>query len=311
MEAIGGKMTVSVATFREPTKILVGIPALDEEVAIGSVALRSRKYAENVVVVDDCCTDNTAEIAILAGTEIIPHKTNEGKGAGIRDIFSHAREMNADIIVLIDGDGQHDPDDIPLLLEPLLNGRADMVIGSRFLARTKDHVPLYRRFGQEALTLATNLVAGIHVTDSQSGFRAFSKKAFDCFSFEHRGIEIESVMIIEAVRAGLRIVEVPVSVRYDVNGSSYHPVPHGLRVLSYVIGHPAAKRPLVFFGLAGAILLLAGIGSLYLAWGAFNNTGDIAIGYALACILFTILGTGSVFSAIYHFGEKRQQKSAQ
>jgi glycosyltransferase involved in cell wall biosynthesis len=216
-------------------RILVGIPALNEEIAIGSITLRSLKYSDSVVVIDDGSTDMTSEVAALAGASVIRHKKNEGKGTSIKDIFTYAKAIQADILVLIDGDGQHNPDDMPRLLDPLLVGEVDMVIGSRFLAGMTNKVPLYRRLGQEALTFATNITSGTRVTDTQSGFRAFSKKAFGCFTFNNNGMAIESEMIIEAARSGLNIKEVPIDVRYDVNGSSLHPVKHGFSVLSKII----------------------------------------------------------------------------
>jgi glycosyltransferase involved in cell wall biosynthesis len=216
-------------------KILVGIPALNEEIAIGSITLRSLKYADGVVVIDDGSTDRTAEIAALAGGTVIRHRKNQGKGSSIRDIFAYAQAIGADILVLIDGDGQHNPDEMPRLLEPLLKGEAEMIIGSRFLAGMKNKVPFYRRVGQEALTLATNIASGIKITDTQSGFRAFTKKAFSSFTFNNDGMAIESEMIVDAARTGLHIKEVPIDVRYDVNGSSLHPVKHGVTVLGKII----------------------------------------------------------------------------
>src|SRR5512133_2588974 len=113
--------------------IIAAIPALNEETAIGSVVLRTKKYVDDVYVIDDGSTDATSIIAKLAGAHVIRHETNLGKGIGIRDAFLKAREMDADILVCLDGDGQHNPDEIPRLLDPIKNDQADMVIGSRFL----------------------------------------------------------------------------------------------------------------------------------------------------------------------------------
>ncbi len=118
--------------------------------------------------------------------------------------------------MLIDGDGQHDPDEIPVLLAPILKGEADMVNGSRFLAQNGNHVPAYRRVGQEVLTMATNAGSHSNITDTQNGFRAFSKKTFNSFSFGQSGMAIESEMLMDASKAELRIKEVPIDVRYDV-----------------------------------------------------------------------------------------------
>ena len=137
----------------------------------------------------------------------------------LRDAFLRAREMNADILVCLDGDGQHNPDEIPRLLIPIKNGEADMVIGSRFLDIQSD-IPRYRRAGQKVLTSLTNTVSATKVTDSQSGFRAFSKKAIDSMSLEENGIGIESAMQRAADDSGLRITEVPITCRYDIEHAS-------------------------------------------------------------------------------------------
>ena len=192
---------------RSPNKpyVIVAIPAFNEEIAIGSVALRSKKYADEVIVVDDGSKDHTAEIASMAGVNVIPHLNNGGKGAAIKDAFAYAKKANADILVLIDGDGQHNPDEIPVLLAPILKGDADMVNGSRFLANAGNHVPKYRRLGQEVLTFATNAGTHSNITDTQNGFRAFSKKTFDCFSFSQNGMAIESEMLMDVANSEMRI----------------------------------------------------------------------------------------------------------
>lgn len=224
--------------------IIVAIPALNEEVAIGSVVLRSFKYARRVVVIDDGSSDLTAETARLAGADVLSHRANLGKGRCIKDAFEYARKCDADILILIDGDGQHTPEDIPKLVEPILNGEADLVNGSKFISgcKTVSKIPLYRRIGQEVLTLCTNVGMCRRITDTQNGFRAFSRKTFHCFSFAQRGMAIESEMLLDAARCGLRIKEVPIKVRYDVDGSTYNPLVHGISVLVIVLGLIVHKR---------------------------------------------------------------------
>ncbi len=229
------------AGYRAP-KVIVAIPAYNEEVAIGSIVLRTLKYADEVVVIDDGSADHTAEVARLAGARVLTHVKNEGKGAGIRDAFSYARHNGADILVLMDGDGQHDPDEIPLLIEPILDRGADFVNGSRHKAK-KNNAPAYRQLGQRILDGATNAGMGQKITDSQSGFRAFSSKTFGCFAFRQNGMGIESEMLLEAADAGLQVKEVPIRVRYDVEGSTYNPVVHGVSVLCSLIGELVRRGP--------------------------------------------------------------------
>ena len=153
--------------------VVVVIPCYNEVISIGSLVLRSQHYTDHIVVIDDGSNDKTTEVARLAGARVIRHKVNRGKGASIKTAFSYAKAAGADILVLLDGDGQHNPDEIPLLIEPILKGEADIVNGSRFLAKAEHNVPKYRRIGQEFLTFLTNSASRQKLTDSQNGFRAF------------------------------------------------------------------------------------------------------------------------------------------
>ncbi len=179
------------------------LPAYNEEVAIGSVVLRTKQYADRVIVVDDGSSDRTAEVARLAGAEVIRHQKNMGKGAALKTGFEALNDLQSEaylhisggmgpksgnesqnghgIIVTIDTDGQHDPADIPKLVEPILKGEADMVNGSRYLNGNKKDTPFYRRMGQKVLDAATNLDSGLSVTDTQSGFRAFSSQQISVY----------------------------------------------------------------------------------------------------------------------------------
>jgi glycosyltransferase involved in cell wall biosynthesis len=277
--------------------ILVGIPAYNEEVAIGSIVLRSLKHADKAVVIDDCSLDSTGEVAKLAGATVLAHQDKGGKGTGIKDIFCYAKSVGADVLVLLDGDGQHNPDEIPDVIEPILRGEADMVIGSRFLKKSSK-VPIYRRVGQEMLTIATNVTADTRITDSQSGFRAFSRKTFDCFTFHNQGMGIESEMLIEAANAGINIAEVNVNVRYDVDGSTYNPIVHGFSVMNYVIKLATRKKPILFFGLPGLLLLVVGLVSIFVALDTFNATRNVAVGYVMLFLLCIMAGMLSLINAL-------------
>jgi glycosyltransferase involved in cell wall biosynthesis len=278
-------------------RIIVAIPAYNEEVAIGSIILKARKHASGVIVIDDGSTDNTAEIAKLAGALVISHVQNEGKGTGIRDAFSFAKRAGADILVLIDGDGQHNPGEIPGLIEPILNDEADFVNGSRFIGKEAggNNVPLHRRLGQEVLTLATNAGTRKRVTDTQNGFRAFSKKTFDCFSFGEKGMAIESEMLIDASTAKMRLKEVPISVRYDVNGSTYNLFTHGFGVLNKVFHMVSKQRPILCYCLPGLVMVLLGAVFALMLMDGFNATHNLDVEYGLGSMLSIIPGV-AIFS---------------
>ncbi len=209
------------------------IPAYNEEVALGSIILRTLQYVDEVIIVNDGSDDKTVEVARLAGAEIINHATNLGKGEALKSGFSAIGD--ADVVVTIDGDGQHNPDEIPSLIKPIIEDGADLVNGSRYMNGPEENTPAYRRVGQQVLDNATNISAGIKVTDSQSGFRAFSPAACKVFRFYDTGFGIESEMLVDVAEAGLKIVEVPITVRYDVDGSTKNPVTHGVGVLLKII----------------------------------------------------------------------------
>ena len=265
------------------------LPAYNEEVSIGSVVLRTKQYADRVVVVDDGSSDHTAEVAALAGAEVIRHKVNQGKGAALRTGFA---TLNGDsVIVTIDTDGQHDPADIPRLVAPIFSGEADMVNGSRYINGNSKDTPLYRRLGQVILDKVTNLDSGLSVTDSQSGFRAFDPKTKSAFRFGQNGLAIESEMLADAARAGLRIQEVEIGVRYDVDGSSENPVAHGVRVLLKVLHDMELRRPLYYFTAPGMLMAGAGIlmGLDFLR--TFYHGGSLYYGPMLLMVLLTLVGS--------------------
>ena len=288
LSALAGSRTKRA---REGLATIVAIPAFNEEVAIGSIVLRLKKYADEVLVIDDGSRDRTAEVAKMASATVLSHPTNLGKGASIRDAFAYARLANADILVLIDGDGQHNPDEVPALIKPIVDNEADIVNGSRFLTKRAHKIPLYRRIGQEVLSFATNSGISQKITDSQNGFRAFSSRAFDCFSFRQTGMAIESEMLIDASDARMKIKEVPIDVRYDVpNASSFNPISHGFGVLEKVLGLISYRRPLTFFFLPGLGLMFLGDACALALFLIYNNTQTISVGFAIGTISFMLLG---------------------
>ncbi len=280
--------------------VMVGLPCYNEEVAIGSLVLRASQYADQVVVLDDGSTDKTAEIARFAGAHVLVHDANMGKGAALRDLFAYATQAGFDIIVIIDGDGQHNPDDIPKLVEPLLHDEADIVNGSRYLNGETGSTPRYRRFGQMILdrVVRFGLNGDVTITDTQSGFRAFSIKAAPFFKFNSDEMTIDSEMLMDAANAKLRIKEVAVGVRYDVGRSSKHPVSHGLQVLAGVLYSLEFKRPLLAFTVPGLILVAIAAGIAAFVIQAYYIVGHVVLGPTLLMLLLTVVGTFLVFTGI-------------
>jgi glycosyltransferase involved in cell wall biosynthesis len=292
--------SADVATDSARPTIMVGIPCHNEEVAIGSLVLRASQYADQVVVLDDGSTDKTAEVARLAGAQVLVHDVNVGKGAALRDLFAYATQSGFGIIVIIDGDGQHNPDDIPKLLDPLLRDEADVVNGSRYLNGEAGSTPRYRRFGQVILDRVIHL--GLHgdvtITDTQSGFRAFSIKTAPFFKFNTDKLTIDSEMLMDAANAQLRIKEVDVGVRYDVGRSSKHPVSHGLQVLTGVLRSIEFNRPLLAFTVPGLIMVAIAAGIAAFIIQAYFILGHVVLGPTLLMLLLTVVGTFLVFTGI-------------
>jgi glycosyltransferase involved in cell wall biosynthesis len=270
--------------------VIAVIPAFNEELAIGSIVIRTVPFVTKVVVVDDGSLDKTSYIAEHAGAEVIQLSKNHGKSHAVLRGFDRARQMNADCVVMLDGDGQHYPEDIPAVIAPVLRGDADLVIGSRFCAGITD-VPFHRRIGQKTLNIFTKFASSYKSTDSQSGFRALSQKALDSFLIEPAGYEIESVMISYLSDKGFRLTEVPISVKYSVpNKHKMNFMTHGLAILSNLIGVIGYRRPLISFGIPGVILLLIG---LYLGIWAFSEYTIYRVfpfSLVLSSSLFLIIG---------------------
>lgn len=211
-------------------KVIAAIPCLNEEQFIADIVRRAQKYVETVIVIDDGSTDKTAEAAQAAGAKVIRHRERQGAGAATRTAFQAAKSYNADILVTLDGDGQHNPDEIPRVLAPVLRGESDLVIGSRFLVPYSQNIPKYRKFGIDIITWLCNFGSKIKVSDSQSCFRAHSRRLLEAVSITENGFGFSTEVLIQARKKGFNIKEVPISCIYHSQGSTLNPISHGLSV---------------------------------------------------------------------------------
>ncbi len=214
--------------------VIAGIPAYNEEEYIADVVHKTLPHVDEVVAVDDGSTDNTAKVAEMAGATVVKNGTNQGVGRATQRCFEIAKQRNADVLITIDGDGQHNPGEIPRLLTAIFEGGADFVIGSRFLdGQVK--FPRYRKLGINIITFLYNFASKAKLTDSQSCYRAYSKRAISLLNIDEKGFPFSVELLVKARQKGLVITEVPISCTYHSNSHSLNPVVHGIRVALAVV----------------------------------------------------------------------------
>jgi glycosyltransferase involved in cell wall biosynthesis len=269
-------------------EIVVIIPAFNEERFIGTVVLKSRRYSKQVIVVDDGSKDDTARVAREAGARVMIHEHNQGKAAALNTAIQVARQLEPQVVVLVDGDGQHCAEEMYAVVDPILDGSADIAIGSRYI-NTGCPVPHGRMLGHRFLSCITHLVSGVNVIDSQSGFRALSPRAVEVVSLHSKGFTAEAEMQFIANKHNLVLLEVPVTINYS-DPPKRAAVVQGMAVLNGIMQLTHKYRPLLFFGLPGSIALLAGMG-----WGValinlYERTRTLEMGNALICGMLTIMG---------------------
>lgn len=277
-------------------KGVVVIPAYNEERLIGSVILRAKKLADTVIVVDDGSIDATAEIAEAAGAIVTRHARNLGKGAALNTAFQFARKLEPDLVITLDADGQHVPEEILALSEPILTGEADIVVGSRYLEKTS-RVPRHRIWGHRFFNIMTGQASGVSLSDSQSGFRAFSRRALEAITFKSNGFAVESEMQFLASERQLKIVEVPITIHY-YEKPKRSVMLHGLIVLNGVLHLVGQYRPLLFLGMTGLILILAGVGWAFVVIDIYRETQSIPLGYLFISTALSLGGLFSLFTGI-------------
>ena len=225
-----------------------------------------------------------------------------------KTLFAKARETDADCLVVLDSDGQHNAEDIPKMLEPIISGDADLVIGSRFVeGGGSEDMPAYRRLGIKVITAASNLSSDLSIQDTQSGFRAFSKRAIQRLRFDSEGMELSLEMLEDAHEKNLKIKEVPTLIRYDVpKGSNFTALSHGFTVLAWAMLSLSQKKPLLVLGLPGFGLFAAGAAMGLNAVNGISDSVDSLVGPGLTAVWIGVLGlammaTGFVLQSARNF----------
>ena len=282
-------------------KIIVGIPAFNEEKNIARIITRLNKITDSIVVCNDGSTDLTSEIAEKMGAVVINHEKNLGYGGAIRSIFLKSREMDGDVLVTFDADGQHRIEDIEHVLNPIINNQADLVIGSRFLDEKDQEVPQYRKMGIKVITKITNASLKQKLTDSQSGFRAYSKKVLNELNPSELGMGISTEILIKASSKNFKISEVPIKILYSGDTSTHNPVSHGSSVILSTIKFTSIHNPLKFYGIPGIAFLIIGLG--FVAWTVqiYTQSQEIITNVSLIGIGSIVLGAVLLMTAVILF----------
>ena len=278
-------------------KITVGLPAYNEEKNIAKIIVKLKKVADQIIVCDDGSTDLTSRIAESLGAIIIKHPKNLGYGSAIRSIFLKAREINAEVLVTIDADGQHKIEDIENVVKPVADGRADISIGSRFLDKD-DNAPKYRKLGINIITKVTNSSLSEKITDSQSGFRAYNNKVLQALTPSDSGMGISTEILIKSSNLGFKIAEVPTEILYDGDTSSQNPVSHGTGVLLSTLKYISIERPLRFYGIPSFILFTIGFVFTFLAAQYYAEVGRLNTNLTLIAAGTLVIGVILIVTAI-------------
>jgi len=278
-------------------KVIVGIPAFNEEKNIAVLLTKLKKITDWVIVCNDGSTDLTSEIAEELGATVINHEKNLGYGAAIRSIFLKSKNLDGDVLVTFDADGQHRIEDIDKVITPIINGESDLVIGSRFLDESEKEIPQHRKVGIKVITKVTNATIKKHLTDSQSGFRAYSKKVINELKPSELGMGISTEILIKASAKNFRISEVPIKIIYEGDTSTHNPVSHGSSVLFSTIKFTSIEHPLKFYGIPSVILFAIGLVLTYYSVEYYAEIGRlstnltlISAGVMLTAIVLSVAG---------------------
>ena len=271
-------------------KVIIGIPAFNEEKNIGAIVAKLKQKYEKILVCDDGSLDMTSTIASSMGAHVVKHEKNLGYGSAIKTIFQEAKKFEGDVLVTFDADGQHQISEIDSMLKPILENKADLVIGSRFLGKTQD-LPKYRKVGIKAITGLTNTVTNSKITYSQSGFRAYGKKALSEIIPTESGMGISTEILIKASKKQLKLAEVPITITYEDNTHSQKPISHGTSVIMSTVKHVAIERPLLYYGVTGMVFLILGL--IFGGWTMqiYSEERVVMTNIAIISIGGVILGT--------------------
>ncbi|MDS0284552.1 glycosyltransferase family 2 protein [Haloarcula onubensis] len=297
----------SWSTPSEGPRVVVGIPAYNAASSIASVVEQATAFADDVVVVDDGSADETAVRAREAGASVVVHELNRGYGGALKTLFRTADDRGAEHLVVIDADGQHDPADIPMLVESQERDGTDIVIGSRYVGERDTKIPFVRSVGLAVINGLTNVSMGKlrpsgFVHDTQSGYRAYSRRAVRSLAADPmigNNMGASTDILYHAHRARLSVGEIPTTIYYDVeNSSSQGSLSHGVDLLRNIAWTVEYGRPLLVVGAPGVVSTVMGIAVTVLLLTSYLDTGALAAHEILVSILFAVGGMLLCIAAI-------------
>jgi glycosyltransferase involved in cell wall biosynthesis len=294
---------------RVPTgpDLVVAIPAYNEAGTIEDVVTDARAFCDHVYVIDDGSDDETATRASAAGATVVEHRRNRGYGAALQTAFREAARLDPAHLAVVDGDGQHDPTDIPGLVERQNETDAEIVIGSRYGGRSRSSIPLYRRAGLLVINVLTNLCLGVvrkrsRIKDTQSGFRVYDNRAIgelaeSTVTDDGMGASID--ILYHAHRAGYEVVEETTEIDYDVDdANSINPVAHGMVLVQNLLRTIERERPMTVLGVPGFLVVLCGLGFGYWTASYYVETAVFPIGLATVATFLVLVGFLSSFTGL-------------
>ena len=266
--------------------ICVFIPTLNEERSIGEVIKGFRELGfEKLLVIDGRSSDRTVEIAKKAGATVIPQK-GKGKGMAIQQAFEMIQD---DIIVMMDGDGTYLPSEVDRLLDPILKGTADHVVGNRFADYAKGAFTMFNLQGNRMLNRLFGFAYGVQLEDILSGYRAFTKQAIKDMELNKAGFEIETEMTIESIKKELRVIEVPITYQARVKSvTKLNPLRDGIKIWNTLYSLVKTHNPMFYFGLIGACFIIVGtISGIIVIYDWFRNIEHIPLTVFTALMVIT------------------------
>jgi glycosyltransferase involved in cell wall biosynthesis len=286
-------MPIATSPMVEPS-VTVLIPCYNEELTIGKVVRDFRAELPNalICVFDNNSSDRTAEEALAAGATLLCER-RQGKGYVVQAMF---HRLDADVYVMVDGDGTYPAASVHALMAPVLNGEADMVVGSRLHQESQSRFRWLNRIGNRLFLQILNRLFKVHLTDILSGYRAFNRRFVKDIPLFSHGFEIETELTIKALHRGHLVVEVPVdlSARPDGSFSKIRIVHDGLLILNTIVALFRDYKPLTFFALVGLALIVAGMVPGIVVIAEYLRTG-LVLRFPSAVLAVGLVSIGTLF----------------